>query len=58
MNDDVEPKLHTELLAASQQCSGVDIYSCEEALKRLNDYLDHELNDDERTVVVKHLEIC
>lgn len=36
----------------------VDFYSCEEAIKRLNEYLDHELTDEERCVVVKHLEIC
>lgn len=37
---------------------GVDFYSCEEAIKRLNEYLDHELDDEERLVVVRHLEIC
>jgi anti-sigma factor (TIGR02949 family) len=40
-----------------QGCS-IDFYSCEEAIKRLNEYLDQELSEDERTVVVKHLEIC
>lgn len=35
-----------------------DMYSCEEALRRLNDYLDHELTPDERVVVLQHLEIC
>jgi anti-sigma factor (TIGR02949 family) len=40
------------------RCTGIDYYSCEEALNRLNDYLDHELNDAERMVVAKHLEIC
>ena len=35
-----------------------DYYSCEEAVKRLNEYLDHELTPDERIVVLKHLEIC
>lgn len=35
-----------------------DIYSCEEALRRLDEYLDHELTDLERVVVLKHLEIC
>jgi len=58
VNDEVEPKLPAELLAAKLQCDSVDIYSCEEALKRLNEYLDHELNESERTVVIKHLEIC
>ena len=35
-----------------------DFYSCEEAVKRLNDYLDHELAPEERADVVKHLKIC
>ena len=35
-----------------------DFYSCEEAIKRLNDYLDHELSAEERQDVVKHLNIC
>jgi anti-sigma factor (TIGR02949 family) len=39
-------------------CTGIDYYSCEEALNRLNEYLDHELNEGERMVVLKHLEIC
>ncbi|MGO8673333.1 MAG: zf-HC2 domain-containing protein [Capsulimonadaceae bacterium] len=39
-------------------CPNEDFYSCEEAIKRLNEYLDHELTADERLVVVKHLEIC
>ena len=36
----------------------MDFYSCEEAITRLNDYLDHELTADERTDVMKHLQIC
>jgi anti-sigma factor (TIGR02949 family) len=40
------------------ECSSIDYYSCEEAIKRLNEYLDHELSDAERVVVLKHLEIC
>ena len=40
------------------ECVGMDPYSCEEAVKRLNEYLDHELSDAERVIVVKHLEIC
>lgn len=40
------------------ECSAMDFYSCEEAIKRLDEYLDHELNETERTVVMKHLEIC
>lgn len=39
-------------------CTGIDYYSCEEAIKRLNEYLDHQLTDEERVVVMKHLEIC
>lgn len=41
-----------------RECVGADFYSCEEAIKRLNEYLDHQLNDEERVVVIKHLEIC
>jgi len=40
------------------KCVGADFYSCEEALQRLDEYLDHELTIEEREVVVKHLEIC
>ena len=40
------------------ECVGMDPYSCEEAIRRLNDYLDHELSETERVVVLKHLEIC
>lgn len=36
----------------------LDFYDCEEAVKRLNDYLDHELAPEERADVVKHLQIC
>ena len=39
-------------------CMGVDFYSCEEAVRRLNEYLDHELNEAEYAVVLKHLELC
>lgn len=39
-------------------CIGADYYSCEEAVKRLNEYLDHQLTDTERVVVMKHLELC
>ncbi len=39
-------------------CVNVDFYSCEEAVKRLNEYLDHEMTPEERIVVLKHLEIC
>ena len=40
------------------ECSAIDYYSCEEAVKRLNEYLDHQLTEEERSVVLKHLEIC
>ncbi len=39
-------------------CISADYYSCEEAVRRLNEYLDHEMNAEERTVVLRHLEIC
>lgn len=39
-------------------CVDADFYSCEEAVKRLNEYLDHEMTPEERVVVLKHLEIC
>jgi anti-sigma factor (TIGR02949 family) len=42
----------------SQEEVSFDYYSCEEAINRLNDYLDHELNAQERQDVVKHLQIC
>ena len=41
-----------------EECVGFDPYECEEAIKRLNDFLDHQLTEGERAVVVKHLEIC
>ncbi len=47
-----------KLKAQHDACHGTDFYSCEEAVKRLNDYLDHELTESERQVVIKHLEIC
>jgi anti-sigma factor (TIGR02949 family) len=31
---------------------------CEEALKRLFDFLDHELGDDERDAMQRHLSTC
>lgn len=49
---DVEP-------FSTAHCVGAaDFYSCDEAIRRLNDYLDHELTEPERVVVIKHLEIC
>ena len=52
LNDkDAEMKRRTD-------CVDADFYSCEEAVKRLNEYLDHEMTAEERVVVLKHLEIC
>ena len=33
-------------------------YTCEEAFRRLDDYLDRELSAEEMTLVQEHLEIC
>ena len=33
-------------------------YTCEEAFRRLDDYLDHELSAEEMELVREHLEIC
>jgi len=33
-------------------------YTCEEAFRRLDDYLDRELSPDETVLVREHLEIC
>jgi len=41
-----------------QPLPAFDYYSCEEAVKRLNDYLDRELTEKEREDVIKHLQIC
>ncbi len=43
---------------AREECGGLDAYECETAIRRLNDYLDHQLTEGERLVVLKHLEIC
>lgn len=56
-----DPQMDTEMTQAAKQaseCIEVDYYSCEEAVKRLNEYLDHQMTDMERLVVLKHLEIC
>ena len=47
-----------EIKKKHDECVEADYYSCEEAVKRLNEYLDHQLTDIERVVVLKHLEIC
>ena len=36
----------------------LDRYTCLETVRRLDDYLDRELNDSERDEVEKHLETC
>jgi anti-sigma factor (TIGR02949 family) len=36
----------------------LDRYTCEEAFRRLDDYLDRELTSEEMTLVHEHLEIC
>ena len=33
-------------------------YTCEEAFRRLDDYLDRELSAEEMTLVHEHLDIC
>lgn len=33
-------------------------FTCEEAFRRLDDYLDHELSPDAMALVQEHLEIC
>ena len=33
-------------------------YSCEEAFRRLDDYLDRELSPEETVLVKEHLEVC
>ena len=36
----------------------LDRYTCEEAFRRLDDYLDRELSAEEMTLVHEHLDIC
>ena len=36
----------------------LDRMTCEEAFRRLDDFLDHELSDKEMGLVREHLEIC
>ena len=38
--------------------SALSRFTCEEAFRRLDDYLDRELNAHEMTLVREHLEIC
>lgn len=37
---------------------GLDIYGCQEALERLDDFVDHELSPEEDKKVRQHLKIC
>lgn len=36
----------------------IDQLTCEETFRRLDDFLDHELSENECRLVRKHLEIC
>jgi anti-sigma factor (TIGR02949 family) len=47
-----------EVNAVTDSITAFDFYSCDEAIKRLNDYLDSELNQAEREDIIKHLKIC
>ena len=38
--------------------SSLDIYTCEQVFRRLDDYLDRELSEDEMALVREHMEIC
>lgn len=54
----MDEELKRQAAQAELDCLSADFYSCEEAVKRLNEYLDHQLTSDGRVVVLKHLEIC
>ncbi len=58
MNVETELKDKDAEVKRRTDCVNADFYSCEEAVKRLNEYLDHEMTTEERVVVLKHLEIC
>jgi anti-sigma factor (TIGR02949 family) len=36
----------------------IDRYTCEETIRRLDDYLDRELTPHEKQLVQEHLEVC
>jgi anti-sigma factor (TIGR02949 family) len=36
----------------------LDRMTCEEAFRRLDDFLDHELNPEEMRLVQEHLDVC
>jgi anti-sigma factor (TIGR02949 family) len=38
--------------------SAVDRYTCEEVVRRLNDYLDRELSPAEMVLIKEHLDTC
>ena len=38
--------------------SAVDRYTCEEVVRRLNDYLDRELSPAETVLIKEHLDTC
>lgn len=38
--------------------SGPDRYTCEQAFKRLDDYVDRELSPEEQRLVHEHLQTC
>jgi anti-sigma factor (TIGR02949 family) len=38
--------------------SRLDRTNCEEAFRRLNDFLDHRLSPEELRIIEEHLEIC
>jgi anti-sigma factor (TIGR02949 family) len=58
LNEVATPDEEVVVELSAQTVETFDYYSCEEAIKRLNDYLDHELQPDERSDVLKHLQIC
>ncbi len=56
MDESVDQEPQRQMDPRSMDC--VDFYSCEEAVKRLNEYLDHQLSEAEQVIVIRHLEIC
>lgn len=56
--DEISGDMERSHPAAPSGMGCVDFYSCEEAVKRLNEYLDHQLTEEEQVIVVRHLEIC
>jgi anti-sigma factor (TIGR02949 family) len=59
MQPEERSKKHVEITQIfSEEEVTFDYFSCEEAITRLNAYLDQELTPSERADVVKHLGIC